>query len=77
VNSLSRDNGRLCFLPQQLATREGGSARPELYQQQFGVYREDREGLPARQGWQIYFCTKETIPSMSLQCVDKPDLYEI
>lgn len=46
ANSLSGDNGRLCFLPPKLATREGGSARPELYQQQFGAYRaeEDREG---------------------------------
>lgn len=50
---MSRDNGRLCFLPQQSAMSEGGSARPEIYQQQFGVYRgkENRgvgsEGLPA------------------------------
>lgn len=44
ANSLSGDNGRLCFLPQQLATCEGGSARPELYQQWFGVYRGEEWG---------------------------------
>lgn len=72
----SGDNGRLCFLPQQLARSEGGSASPELNQQQCGVYVGGRRH-PARQGWQIYFCTKETVPSMSLQRVVKPDPYEI
>lgn len=58
------------------ASNEGGRLfSPE--EDQFGLYREEGEGLPARWGWQIYFCAKETIPSTSLQCVVEPDLCEI